>query len=96
MSPIQSETKILIEQPTEETLNKLNVKSWPIWSKEPSTFDWHYDDQETCYLLEGDVEVRTSEGTIHFGKGDLVTFPKGLDCTWKINQSVRKHYQFGT
>ncbi|NET86216.1 MAG: cupin domain-containing protein, partial [Moorea sp. SIO1F2] len=27
--------------------------------------------------------------------GDLVTFPAGMSCTWKILSNVRKHYQFG-
>jgi uncharacterized cupin superfamily protein len=28
------------------------------------------------------------------GKGDLVKFPVGLECTWKILKDVKKHYQF--
>ena len=72
------------------------VHSWPIWEKEPSAFDWHYDDKETCYLLKGDVTVTTKDGkSVKFGEGDLVTFPKGLDCVWDIKKAVRKHYNFG-
>jgi len=29
--------------PTEEDLEKLNVKSWGTWSKEVSEFDWSYE-----------------------------------------------------
>ena len=29
-----------------------------------------------------------------FGKGDFVTFPKGLSCIWDIKAPVRKHYNF--
>jgi len=76
-------------------LDEMGVRTWPIWTKEPSTFDWHYDEQEVCYFLEGDVTVKTSGGEVSFGKGDLVTFPKGLSCTWHIKQAVRKHYRFG-
>ncbi|NQU09501.1 cupin domain-containing protein [bacterium] len=77
-------------------LERLGVKGWPIWEKEISEFPWHYDDRETCYLLEGDVTVTPDGGGAHrFGKGDLVTFPKGLSCTWKIHVPVRKHYRFG-
>ena len=43
--------------PTEEKLTKLRVKSWGIWEKEKSIFDWSYDATETCYMLEGEVEV---------------------------------------
>jgi uncharacterized cupin superfamily protein len=63
--------------------------------KEKSSFDWHYDDQETCYFLEGKVEVETDQGNVQIGKGDLVTFPKGLSCKWHIKSPVRKHYRFG-
>ena len=38
--------------PTEEELEKLNVKSWGTWTKEASEFDWSYGDTETCYILE--------------------------------------------
>ena len=76
-------------------MDDLKVKSWPIWTKEPSTFEWHYDDKETCYILEGDVTIKTKEGQVSFAKGDLVTFPSGLDCTWHIKKAVRKHYKFG-
>ncbi len=86
---------ILIRKPTQEELDSLGVSSWPIWTCEPSTFDWYYDDRETCYILEGDVTVKTPEGSVHFGAGDLVVFPKGLSCTWIVARKVRKHYNFG-
>lgn len=87
---------IHIEKPTEEKLLKLNVKSWPIWEKEVSEFTWDYDTTETCYILEGDVVVTPDNGKpVNFGKGDLVVFPKGLKCKWKINIAVRKYYKFG-
>jgi uncharacterized cupin superfamily protein len=28
------------------------------------------------------------------GKGDLVTFPKGMSCVWEIHGDVKKHYRF--
>jgi uncharacterized cupin superfamily protein len=82
--------------PSEEQLTKQGVRSWPIWEKEQSEFPWHYGEPETCFLLEGDVVVTPEGGKpVHFGKGDLVTFPAGMSCTWKVNKAVRKHYQFG-
>ncbi len=87
---------IHVEKPSEETLQKLNVRSWPIWTKEVSEFPWEYDEPETCYILEGDVVVTPENGDqVSFGAGDLVIFPDGLKCTWKINKAVRKHYKFG-
>jgi len=74
----------------------MGVKSWPVWEKEASEFPWHYDDKETCYLIEGDVEVINEDGeSFNFGQNDLVTFPKGMSCTWIIKKGVRKHYHFG-
>ena len=32
---------------------------------------------------------------LKIGKGDLVTFPKGMQCTWKVIMPVKKHYRFG-
>ena len=82
--------------PSDERLNELGVRSWPIWTKEASEFPWSYDERERCYLLEGDVEVTPDGGDpVAFGKGDFVTFPRGMSCTWKIRADVRKHYAFG-
>lgn len=32
---------------------------------------------------------------VEMGAGDLVTFPKGMSCTWEIHKPVEKHYDFG-
>ena len=82
--------------PTEQELDKLNVKSWGIWTKEVSEFPWSYDDTETCYLLEGEVEVTGEDGEkSDLKKGDLVQFKKGLKCNWNVKKPVRKYYNFG-
>ncbi|MGE5557604.1 MAG: cupin domain-containing protein [Bacillota bacterium] len=86
---------ITVEKPTGEQLEKMNVSVWGMWECEPSTFDWHYDDKETCYLLEGRVTVKTADQEVSFGKGDLVTFPAGLSCVWTVHEKVRKYYRFG-
>jgi uncharacterized cupin superfamily protein len=87
--------KISIEKPTDKDLEARGVLSWPIWEKEISRFDWHYDSIEECYLLEGKVFVQTEDGDrASFGKGDFVTFPKGLSCHWDIKVPVKKHYNF--
>jgi uncharacterized protein len=90
-------SQIKVEKnPSQQRLSELGVRDWPIWEKEESEFPWTYGDSETCYLLEGDVEVAPAGGDpVSFGKGDLVTFPPGLSCRWNIKKSVRKHYSFG-
>ena len=89
-------SKIEIERnPSEERLSSLGVKRWPIWTKEVSTFPWTYDATEVCYFLQGDVVVTPEGGeAVRVGKGDLVTFPVGMSCTWDVRQPVRKHYTF--
>lgn len=95
MAHTASTTGIRVEQPTSQKLEALRISTWPIWTKEPSIFDWHYDEQEMCYFLEGQVTVKTKDAEVSLKKGDFVTFPKGLDCTWHVKQAVRKHYRFG-
>ena len=87
--------KIEISAISKNEISKKGVFSWPIWSCEMSEFDWEYDDKESCYLLEGEVEVLTSLETVKFSSGDFVVFPKGLKCRWKVIKPVRKHYTFG-
>jgi uncharacterized cupin superfamily protein len=88
-------SKIIIERnPDPARLEALGVKRWPIWSKEVSDFPWTYDGQEICYFLEGEVTVTPEGGEpVTMGKGDLVTFPDGLSCRWRITKPVRKHYR---
>jgi len=89
--------RIVVEHaPPEARLKELGVHAWPIWTKEPSTFPWTYDESETCLFLEGDVVVMPDSGEpVRVGKGDLVTFPAGMSCTWEIRVAVRKHYRLG-
>ena len=90
-------TEIAIEhQPAAEILSDLGVTDWPIWTKEVSEFPWTYSESETCYFLAGEVIVTPDGGApVLMGEGDLVTFPAGMSCTWKIVKDVRKHYCFG-
>lgn len=86
---------IKIEKLSASELAQRGVTSWPIWEKKVSRFDWHYDQIEECYLLEGKVVVETADGQrVTFGRGDFVTFPKDLSCVWDIKTDVKKHYNF--
>ncbi len=89
-----SEIKVL-HNPEQKMLDALNVKSWGIWEKEASVFPWTYDTEETCYFIEGEVIVTPDGGEpVAMGKGDMVTFPAGLSCTWDIRQDVKKYFSF--
>lgn len=86
---------IEVRKLSDSEIKEMGIGSWPIWEKEVSVFDWYYDQTEDCLLLEGAVIVETKDGTkVEFGKGDFVTFPKGLSCTWNIKEPVKKHYRF--
>ena len=85
----------VIRQPSKDALEKQGIPGWGIWTKEVSEFPWTYDATETCYFLEGDVVVTPQGGEpVQMGKGDLVTFPKGMSCIWEIRKPVKKHYTF--
>ena len=86
---------VIVKKPTAEKTK--NCRTWPVWTCGVSEFDWEYDQTETCLVLEGSVTVTDNPGgkdLVTFGPGDLVTFPQGLKCFWKVSQPVRKHYHF--
>lgn len=85
----------LTHNPSDFELEALGVKHWAIWSKEASSFPWSYECEETCFFLQGRATVTPDGGEpVEMGKGDLVTFPSGMSCTWEIHEAVEKHYRF--
>ena len=87
---------VQVKKPTDKELADLGIKDWPIWEKEESDFDWHYDEKEICYFLEGLVEIELPKGDkVTIQKGDLAIFPEGLSCKWHVKKKVKKHYNFG-
>jgi uncharacterized protein len=87
-------SRILVKKPSKDELESLGVKNWGTWSCGKSTFDWEYSSQETCYIIEGKVTVKTDEEEVSFEKGDLVSFPAGLICVWTVHEPVNKYYKF--
>lgn len=84
--------KIIVKKPTDEEKNFMKKQS--VWCCEPSTFDWFYDSEEHCILIEGDVTVTHEGGSASFSAGDYVIFPKGMSCVWEVREAVRKYYIF--
>ena len=83
-----------VKKPSKDEITQ--AESWGTWSKDPSEFPWYYDDKETCYILEGHASVTDPQGnSIQFGPGDWVEFEQGLECSWKIDETIRKRYKFG-
>lgn len=82
--------KIKVSKAGKEDVEK--AESWPEWTCEPSTFDWHYDSTETCYIIEGKATVKAENQEVSFGPGDWVVFPEGLSCVWVVHELIRKKY----
>ena len=68
--------------------------SWPIWECEASKFNWTYDEEEHCFIINGKVTVIGLDNTVEIEPGDYVIFPKGLKCTWEVHEPIKKHYIF--
>jgi len=86
--------KVVIEKLSETAIQNRGIRSCPIWTKEVSRFDWYYDSEEECLILEGEIVIETPEGNFVVNPGDFVTFKKGLKCVWNVKKPVRKHYNF--
>ncbi|QSR89230.1 cupin domain-containing protein [Methylacidiphilum caldifontis] len=96
MNTLSSKAIIIEKNPSQNKLDELGVARWPIWEKEPSSFDWSYDQKECCYILEGEALIQVGEEKpLRISQGELVTFPAGLSCHWVITKKIRKHYQLG-
>jgi uncharacterized protein len=87
-------SKVVIEQLNKEEQERRGIPQWPIWTKEVSTFQWYYDADEQCQILEGEVNIETRDGNYNIKAGDFVTFKTGLDCVWDIKKPIKKHYNF--
>ena len=84
--------EIIVRKPTAQEV--LEMKSNPVWTCGVSEFEWHYDREETCLIIEGDVTVKYGSKSVSFTAGDFVVFPKGLSCVWNVEKPVSKYYIF--
>jgi uncharacterized cupin superfamily protein len=83
---------IIVRKPTDREIAAMKTK--PVWTCDVSVFDWSYDQEEICLIIEGDVTVEYGSKSVSFAAGDLVVFPQGLSCVWKVMKPVRKYYVF--
>ena len=86
--------KVKIMKLSENEVQEKGIKKWPVWEKEISRFNWEYDSEEHCQILEGQVIVETDEGNVELKAGDYVIFEAGLKCVWDIKKNIKKHYNF--
>ena len=67
------------------------TSSTMVWTCTPGKFNWHYNVDETLYILEGEVFVTNEKDEVRrLGPGDLAFFPAGSDSVWRVTKDIRK------
>jgi uncharacterized protein len=62
-----------------------------LWDCTAGVFNWHYDIDETVFVLEGSVTVIDDDGVEHrLGPGDHALFRAGSHAVWRVEDYVRK------
>ena len=88
-------SKVIIRRLSKNEFKEKGLQKWQIWTCEASTFQWEYTDKESCYILEGCVDVELENGEkLSIGPDDFVVFPKGLKCIWHVKEAIKKHFIF--
>jgi hypothetical protein len=64
-----------------------------IWTATPGTYHATYSEYEFVHLIEGSITI-TPDGGIptYMGPGDAFVVEAGFSGTWKITDSVVKHF----
>ena len=80
---------------------KSTIASWGTWNSEESGGRYavgisrkkEYNINELCYIDKGKFTITPEIGKpIIVKSGDFVLFPKGLKCTWEVQEPVYKHW----
>ena len=67
------------------------LQSIVVWECTPGRFNWHYNKDETLFVVAGHATLTNERGEEReFGPGDTVFFPAGVSCTWLIKDRIRK------
>ena len=62
-----------------------------VWECTEGTFLWNYSEDETVYIISGEVFLSTQTGEERrAGQGDMVFFPGGISCNWRVTQPIKK------
>lgn len=62
-----------------------------VWDCTAGSFRWHYGQDETVYIVSGEVFIRDDSGEERrLGEGDMAFFPAGSSALWRIPKRVRK------
>jgi uncharacterized cupin superfamily protein len=62
-----------------------------LWRRAPESGPMEPPYHEIAVILEGEVEIREDDGTVHrAGPGDVLVTPKGSRATWTALSPVKK------
>jgi hypothetical protein len=62
-----------------------------IWDCTAGRFNWHYEVEETIYVIEGGVVLKDASGFSHrLRAGDSYFFPAGTCAEWHVENYIRK------
>lgn len=86
--------KIIMKEMSIQEAQKIGIDNWETWECEASVFDWEFEELEVCYFFEGNVVVTAENEEAHIKEGMLVSFPKGMKCTWNVSKKIRKAYTY--
>ena len=84
--------KTSVDNYSEEELQEEGVFDWPVRKLGEEKMDWYYEETELCYIVEGEAVIATEFEQTTVRAGDLVTFPKGLECVWDVESEIEMHY----
>ena len=82
---------VIVRKPSLE--EEQEMKNCPTWSCEVSEFEWDFEEEEVCLILEGEATVTYNGEAYPFGAGDYVIVPKGMKCHWSVTKPIKKHYK---
>lgn len=60
------------------------------WECTPGRFKWDYTEDETVYIIKGEVFITQDGSERRLGAGDIAFFPAGTTCLWRVTETVRK------
>ena len=76
---------------TKLTTSNDRTSSVVVWECTPGSFKWDYCQDETAVIMSGEAFITTEDGSERqLRPGDLVFFPAGSSCTWRITAQIRK------
>jgi len=62
-----------------------------VWDCTAGRFNWHYNKDETLVVISGEAFITNEKGEERrLGPGDIVFFPAGTSCTWRVTKYIRK------